>query len=32
LYETIKGKKDLLKANQDIEDAKYWALKKKKKI
>jgi hypothetical protein len=28
LYETIKGEKDLLKANQDTEDAKYWTLKK----
>ncbi len=28
-YETINGKKDLLKAKfQDKEDAKYWALKK----
>ncbi len=28
LYETIKGEKDLLKVNQDREDAKYWAQKK----
>jgi hypothetical protein len=28
LYETIKGERDLLKTNQDREDAKYWALKK----
>jgi hypothetical protein len=28
LYETIKGERDLLKENQEKEDAKYWALKK----
>jgi hypothetical protein len=28
LYETIKGKRDLLKENKDREDANYWALKK----
>jgi hypothetical protein len=28
LNETIKGERDLLKENQDIEDVKYWALKK----
>ncbi len=29
LYEIIKGKRDLLKVNKDIEDVNYWALKKK---
>jgi 5-formyltetrahydrofolate cyclo-ligase len=28
LYETIKRERDLLKVNQNKEDAKYWALKK----
>jgi hypothetical protein len=28
LYETIKGERNLLKANQEMEDVKYWALKK----
>jgi hypothetical protein len=28
LNEIIKGKRDLLKENQDKEDVKYWALKK----
>ncbi len=28
LYETIKGERDMLKVNQDRQDAKYWALKK----
>jgi len=28
LYETKKGKRDLLKENKDKEDANYWALKK----
>jgi hypothetical protein len=27
-YETIKGEIDLLKTNQEREEAKYWALKK----
>ncbi len=29
LYEIIKGKRDLLKVNKDIEDVNYWAMKKK---
>ncbi len=28
LYEMIKGERDLLKPNQEREDAKYWALKR----
>ncbi len=27
-YQTIKGERDLLKTNQEREEAKYWALKK----
>lgn len=29
LHDIIKGKRDLLKENQDREDAKYWALMRK---
>ncbi len=32
LYGTIKRERDLLKANWDRKDAKYWALKKKQTI